>query len=175
MSLEAEMRAALQSRAGRSAAGLSGILDDWKSVESLPSVLLALAAEAEVQIGATWLIKRGIETGAVQADAVGNALLADLRRYREPEAILHVLQILPYLRIPAARVGATAEFLRACLEADNKFVCAWGYSGFHTLAVQFPEYRDEVAGLMERGLQTGSAATRARIRNLQRQGFGENR
>ena len=81
---------------------------------------------------------------------------------------LHLLQCLHYLSIPDEDRVVLEQFLDACVRSEKKFVRAWAYSGYHELALRFPQYRDAVDGMLARAAGSESASVRARIHNLRK-------
>ncbi len=161
---------------GRSTAVIQAVFDRNRHHDFFLDAVLELSARPRVQVGATWLLKRFLETGGADADAaigsrVAATLWSQLDNLEHWAATLHVLQCMPFLPISSEDVQPVESFLRACVEGDVKFVRAWAYSGFYELAVRHPAYQDDVQRLLEGALETEAASVRARIRNVMQRGF----
>lgn len=138
--------------------------------EFMPSLVFFLGEET-LQPAASWLLKRGVEQGELPDPALTELLLGFLPICRHWATRLHLLQILPYLTLPQSRKVEVETFVRDAMADKNKFVRAWSYSGFYHLAVCFPEYREALPSLLERGLAEEAASVKARIRRLLKQGL----
>ncbi|MEO1037450.1 MAG: hypothetical protein AAFX44_17970 [Pseudomonadota bacterium] len=171
MATKTELTAALADWDGRSKAAIQTIYATWAGDPDLPALLVESAAREDLQVAATWLLKHGIENRSINVADVQVDLLRVLDRITASDACLHVLQIIDRFQIPKTTRRRVERFVRRCLAAENKFLLTWAYAGFHALASQHAEYREEVSELLEHAEATGSAATRARVRKLKAQGF----
>ena len=122
--------------------------------------------DAKLQTAATWVLKRFQENSVSFSPAQIEDCLGLLNQVTYWEAKLHLLQMLPGFVISADRKNALQDILKAGLNNDNKFVRAWSYNGLSELAAQYPEFRAEVAELLETGQREEAASIRARIRNI---------
>lgn len=153
---------------GKSRATIKAVYRRFAGDPAFASMLVGLLHQRELERGATWLLKRHLETGsALSADDVSQ-LCGALPGIEDWEAKLHVLQSLTYFEIDRATKTTVEAFVRECLDADNKFVRAWAYSGFYELAEQFAEYRDEAARLLDTAMSNEAPSVKARIRNIKR-------
>jgi len=131
-------------------------------------VLLGLAAEEEeaFEIGATWGLKAMAEAGLQPSEDHARTLVQLLATAQAPDAILHLLQLLPYLpSVPDLEAGLYQTLLTH-LRSKRTFVRAWAYSGLGQLAQRNSEYRDVVGALFDKAMATESASVRARIRKV---------
>lgn len=127
--------------------------------------------ERPLQRGASWLLKKHLETGgAIEPEQI-QAIFRLLPELEHWETKLHILQSMGYLPIDAADVERVEAFLRGCVAADKKFVRAWAYHGFWELARQYPAYRPEVGRMLGQALEDEAASVKARVRKLVKQGF----
>ena len=126
---------------------------------------MTLDDDASVEIGCTWIIKNLCERGLRPGEDVSSRLLSLLDDVLENESLLHLLQTIPYLALPAEGHAWLHEKLTELLTAEHKFVRAWAYNGFGVLARANANYRDEVLRLFERATKTEAASIRARIRH----------
>lgn len=154
---------------------------DGKTVDHLQSVygrfsgdadfasrLIALSREAPVQAGATWLLKHHLETGAGLPAKNTKQILGALDQLSHWEARLHLLQLLPLLKIAKGQGAKVARLLDECLADRRALLRAWAYNGFHELAVQHPDYRDRARALFETADQETAASVKARVRNIRK-------
>lgn len=139
------------------------------------TALIGLFRDEDTQVGATWLFKQACEARhegltSLKPNDFYDALIV----IKERDAILHGLQSLPSIPIPAESRLDAETFVRKAMESDAKFVRAWAYNGFHTLAATFPAYQKEALTRLTDALNTeNSAAVKARIRNALKEGFDQ--
>lgn len=128
--------------------------------------LLALAAsdEAALQVGATWVVKYLAERGNPPRGEAAARVVGLLERVSEPDAVLHVLQTLPHLEIPADRRETLASTLKHLTRSPRALIRAWAYNGLGVLAAADPALRREVETLFDAAEATESASVRVRIR-----------
>ena len=162
MGLEQDIRA----WDGKSAAVIGAIYAEHAGGRGLVSRLIDLAAKPDLERGATWLLKKAVESGAGpltgdQADRLYGVAggLSDWG------ARLHVLQCMPRMAVPARRAAAVAGLLDECLEDRRAIVRAWAYTGYHELAKASPEFRDRADELLSYAAENESAGSiRVRVR-----------
>ena len=128
-------------------------------------VRLAASDEMELQTGATWVLKYLAERGVAPRGTEAAAMLRLLNRPLAPDALLHLLQTLPHMDLPAREERSLHRALLQLTESDRVFVRAWAYNGLGLLAARNPALRDEVEGLFSRAEKTETAAVRVRIRH----------
>lgn len=139
--------------------------------DSFVSRLIDFSRRVELQQGATWLLKRYLESGhKVEARQVAT-LLNSLSTIEHWQSKLHVLQCLPYIQIDDATKNNVDVFLRNCLVEDNKFVRAWAYNGFYLISLQYPEYKEETRRYFDMAMRDEAPSVKARIRNLLKNDF----
>ena len=129
-------------------------------------VELAARDEVELQVGATWVLKNLAERGVAPRERETAALLRLLHRPLPPDALLHLLQTLPHMDLPAGEEHALHRALLMLIESDRAFVRAWAYNGLGLLAALNAGFRHEVERLFDRAAPTETAAVRARIRRM---------
>lgn len=157
---------------GNSAEDIRAVYDRYKARPSFFQDLVALAEAEPLQAGATWLLKRFVETAEAMGEDAARQLFTVIPRLVGWAPRLHMLQCLPHVPIPASSRRVVEEFTRASIRDDNTFVRAWGYGGFYALARQFPEYEEEAARIMALGLTDEPPSVRARIRKVTAKGSG---
>lgn len=130
--------------------------------------LLKFAADRDCSDGASWLIKHALEDGATLNAAQINKLceLSDLELAWQ--SVLHILQILPFMTVPASHKHQMMAFIRQNTEHENKFVRAWAYNGLYEIATTYDEYRDGLLVVLETAEGTEPPAVKARIRNIKK-------
>jgi len=171
--LKTELENAIQRWNGKSASDIKSIYQQFEKTPDFIESLISLCQYSEYQKGATWLIKHHLEKPDNQlSKEQGEQLISSASELDHWEAKLHLLQFIQYINIPESCVGKLEDFIRVSMKDDAKFVRAWAYSSFHTLANQYPEYREEAIFILETSLDRESAASiKARIRNVLKQGF----
>ena len=156
---------------GKSADDIGRIYDRHAQRPTFLSELIEFATVPSLQKGATWLIKRQIETTDALSQSECQSVLKLIPALNEWEAKLHLLQCLPHLTIPAKQKKAVESVTRECIVHENKFVRAWGYGGFYELARQHPAYQHEALQLMEMAKRDEPPSGQARIRRVMAKGF----
>ena len=164
MGLEDELR----SLEARSAARMEALYERVADRRGFDEEVVALLTSADLQIVATWLLKRRLEETGSITPVVTRQLVASLSLLKPWEARLHVLQGVPYLEIEAESKPAVERFLRDNLSDPNKFVRAWAYGGMDVLATQYPEFADEVRTLFDWAMMNEAPSVKARIRQISR-------
>ena len=127
---------------------------------------LAASDEMELQVGATWVLKYLAERGASPRGPGAAKLLGLLGLPIAPDAILHILQTLPHMRIEADHRSALRNTLTGLIRSRRVFVRAWAYNGLGVLAARDPALRKEVERLFDRAATTETAAVKVRIRHV---------
>ena len=132
--------------------------------------LIRSLSNPKQQKHASWLLKKHLESGFKPDAAQASEIYAQLSQLSDWAARLHLLQCIPLTSISEHDKQAIDIFLRTCLTDNNKFIRAWSYSGFYELAVQHPEYRDEVEKFFQMALRDEAPSIKARIRNIMKTG-----
>ncbi|ARU56424.1 hypothetical protein OLMES_2361 [Oleiphilus messinensis] len=151
---------------GKSAAAIRAVFNWYVQDVFFIDELVALLAERQCQKGATWLLKACIEDDHTVSAQQSAIILEQIDVLACWESKLHVLQILPALKIDALHKLKLERFLRDALNAKNKFVRAWAYNGFIVLATQYPEYQPEAEKLIDNAMQDEAPSVKARIRQV---------
>ncbi len=153
---------------GKSTSLLDQVAKDHPADRSLLLHLghLAESADPPVQIAASALLKRYLAAGSAFPPSLVKRLLALLSAPVPWESKLHVLQMLPDLRIASRDANPLFKSLCGLLADRNKFVRAWTYNGLHHVARLYPEYHPEVGGLLTRASREEAPSVRARLRQL---------
>ena len=163
-----DIAATLRSYDGKRVAPFRAVAEAVQNtpVQTLPQ-LLVLAADEEpaLQVGATWVIKHLAARGDPPAGRMSGQTIDLLDRLQAPDAILHLLQTLPHMEIPADRREKLRETLDRLMGSRHAFVRAWAYNGLGLLASADPDLRDEVEAIFDAASERETAAVRARIRH----------
>lgn len=159
---------------GKSAADIEAIFSRFCGQNRAEPVfidaLLSLLAKHQHSRGASWMLKRCIETGTGLNTEQTGLFFSTLGEPVDWQTRLHMLQSLPHLRPAQAHFAGLEHFVRKGLSDPNKFVRAWSYNGFYELAKVQPTLREEAAALLELGLRDEPASVRARIRLIKKNG-----
>ncbi|MBO6676139.1 MAG: hypothetical protein JJ908_13785 [Rhizobiales bacterium] len=134
---------------------------DGKRVAGLKALVKADIADADLlallpgshEIAATWVLKARLEAGLL-GDAAQRQVFEPLPQLTEPDAILHLLQMVQLAPF------ASADDVRPFLTHKRTLVRVWALDALARLAP------DEAAPLIEAALDDPSAAMRARARAL---------
>ncbi len=163
-----DIAATLRSYDGKRVAPFRAVAEAVRDApESTVGQLVDLAAsdETELQVGATWVLKHLAERGTAPSGASGEAFLSLLVRPIAPDALLHILQTLPHMRLDADRLGGLRDALLELIRSKRTFIRAWAYNGLGVLAARDPSLRSEVQRLFDQAVKTDSAAVKVRIRH----------
>lgn len=130
------------------------------------AIALLSDSSAELQIGASWLLRAWLEDGAELDEPQTDALADRLTDVLDGFPRLHLCQLARHLRIPGTRAADFAAFYSGCLESPNTFVRAWAPDAFFRLAAQHESWNDEARRHVEAALTDEKASVRARARRL---------
>ncbi len=162
-----DIAAALRSYDGKRVAPFRAVAEAVRGApESAVPELLDLAAsdEAALQVGATWVVKYLAERGEAPNGESAAQVIDLLDRVEAPDAVLHLLQILPYIAIPSGRMAALNRTLERMIHSRRAFIRAWAYNGLGVLAMAEPGLRGEVEALFDAAEARESASVKVRIR-----------
>lgn len=158
----------LRSYDGKRVAPFRSVADMVRDMpdKGLPQLLdLAGSGEPALQVGATWVIKHLAERGNPPTGRKAALAIDLLARPLAPDAVLHLLQTLPHMEIPADRRAGLRRTLDRLIRSGRAFIRAWAYNGLGVLAAGNPDLRREVEALFDAAAERETAAVRARIRH----------
>ena len=164
-----DIAGALRSYDGKRVAPFRTVAEAVREIpgHAIPELLeLAASDEPALQVGATWVIKHLAERGSAPTGRQAALAIDLLERVRAPDAVLHLLQTLPYVEIPADQLAALRRTLHRLTGSKRAFVRAWAYNGLGVLAGGNPDLREEIEGLLDAAAARETAAVRARIRHV---------
>jgi HEAT repeat protein len=143
------------------------------SMSRSPASVAQLLAFAEhddttVQVGATWILKRWLEEGVPEVERSAEDLVELLPHATDWRVQLHVLQMLPSLRISMASLKILTTVLPGLVMHENKFVRAWALSGLVALADQSNELRQDVVSAITDAEDDPAPSVRVRVRQIQK-------
>jgi hypothetical protein len=121
--------------------------------------------EVNAHIGGTWILKHLIEIGLETDERIGENVLHWLKEFSEPNAQLHLLQILNRVSIPESKQSELFNLAQKYTSNKNTLIRAWAYNALCIVAHMDPTTHDETLKLLIRALKTESPSVRARIRN----------
>lgn len=166
------LRSDLGSWDGRNADAIRAVYARQASKRGVVGSLVRLAAEADLEVASSWIIKHHLEQKAsdnVLSDAQAEAFFRAAARFDHWEARLHALQIMEHTPVPPGSVRDARRLIERGLADENKFVRAWAYSGFARLAEAHPRYRAEAEALLaDAEVNEWAASVRARIRRVRK-------
>lgn len=165
------LRAEIARWDGRSSADIEQVYQVHSNEPDFVDQLLATLSMQELQNGASWLLKAGLENQGELDSAQCKNFFQCLPLLEHWSARLHALQCIPFLTIPDASEMLLEHFLRANLLEANKFVRAWTYNGFAELSRKNSKYREEVLRVFELAHRDEAASVKARIRRIENDGF----
>lgn len=130
--------------------------------------LVELMAQSDYQNGATWLVKHHLETSDQTLTAKQSTVICmHINELVHWESKLHILQIMGDIQIPKTLRDKVVSFVRTCLDSQEIFVRAWGYSAFYEVSKQFPQYHDEAINLLRAAPSRESAGSiKGRVRQI---------
>lgn len=156
---------------GTSSDDLVAIYNRYKDDCIFVSQTVKLLKQDSTQQGALWLLKRYFENGGeigCEQVAVIYKLLPLINQWQTK---LLILQCMRYMKIGINEQKLVENFLRSCLNDNNKFLRAWAYNGFYEISTQFPEYKQETKQFFEMAMRDEVPSVKARIRNIVKNGF----
>lgn len=156
---------------GKSASDIGDIYDRHCHNPLFASEIITLVSDVSLQKGATWLIKRYLESENIIGKPEVSSIFQKLDTIEQWESKLHILQILSYTPIGKSQKKRVEVFLRNCLAENNKFVRAWAYNGFYELAMQYPEHEKETRQFFEMAMRDEAPSVKSRIKNIMKKGF----
>ncbi|MCA9135679.1 MAG: hypothetical protein KDB00_02945 [Planctomycetales bacterium] len=151
---------------GKSADFLKRVYAEFAETGTFLDEVLRLSRESRFQNAATWLLKHHLDEGNSITATQRSTIIRELKSLQEWEAKLHVLQCLPRLSLTRREADQTVRFLRVCVDDANKFVRAWAYGGFHIVALQHPNFRDESEQRLAWAIENEAPSVRARLRQV---------
>ncbi|MEL7121830.1 MAG: hypothetical protein AAFO07_20450, partial [Bacteroidota bacterium] len=132
----------LQEWDGKHVDYLIDIYDNYSNQDVFFDQLLEISTIQVLQTATTWLIKHHYDQKQSLNQHQIDNLLGISTELVHWEAQLHVLQLLPKVKISETILPIVDEFVNNCLESKKKFVRAWAYQGFYELTKHRPEYKE---------------------------------
>lgn len=128
--------------------------------------LISLSADQRCDRGATWLLKHAFSRGEPKLSGERSARhLAALAHFSHWETRLHLLQYLDHLTIPGEAERLLHGFILESLEAQNRFLRAWGYYALALHAERFPAHQNEALNRLNEAMTRETAGSvKVRIR-----------
>lgn len=162
-----DLKHQLQNWDGKHSAPLIQLYKDYQGqplfFEELVNICLKFP---ELQVPATWIIKHHFGLKKHVDHALMNRLLKEGMHFKGWETRLHMLQIMPQIKMQDDTVPYVEEWVRKALKDENKFVRAWSYQGLYEVSKHIPEMQEELALLCEDALELESASVKARVRKV---------
>ena len=157
----------------KNVAEIKEIYQRYRSDSDFAAQLISFFDSAELEVGATWLLKHYLEQGGTLTKTEVARLHRSFKHLQHWSAKLHVLQCAEYWLVPKRYQQSTLAFIRSCLDHQRPFVRANAHHSFFWFANQFPEFREEVLQGFDNASTQETASVQARIRNLRKRGFDE--
>lgn len=166
-----QLQLAVRSWNNKSSADIQAIYLEYYKTSYFVNALIDMLADNTVERGASWLLKQYCDQNEALNKSTSSHIYRSLPKLKHWETKLHVLQSMAKLPVPKNLLNKVETFVRDCLNSPKTFVRAWAYDGFYQLALQFPEYQNEVKIFFEMAMRDEAASVKARIRNILKQGF----
>jgi len=119
-------------------------------------------------VGATWILKRWLEEGVPEVERSAENLVELSPHATDWRVQLHLLQMLPSLRVPVASLKVLTTVLPGLVMDENNFVRAWALSGLAALADQNDELRQDVVSVTKKAETDHAPSVRARVRQIRK-------
>ena len=132
----------------------------------VPSLISICKAEKGLQNQATWLLKHHLENKHPITPGDTRNLIKLAEVLESWVAELHLLQILPFLKLEENDLPYLDPFIKDSIKNSNKFVRAWAYNGLYEMSKILPELREEVRLTCEQALAIEAPSVKARIRKV---------
>ena len=120
----------------------------------------------DLQVVSSWLIKHQYDLKKTISQELIDQVLEICNEVEHWEARLHILQLLPHWEIKEDLLLTVDDFVRKCLEDNNKFIRAWAFEGMFAVARYIPEYIPELKMLCQHALENESAAIKSKVRHI---------
>lgn len=156
---------------GKSSSDIAALYVRYGNTDHFVKNIVEISSVADLENGATWLLKRHLESGQIIEECQVSKIFELLPNLKHWESKLHILQCIPYISIANTKKKEIEFFLRKCLNDENKFVRAWAYNGFYELSLQYPEYIAETKQFFEMAMRDEAPSVKARIRNIIKNDF----
>ncbi len=116
-------------------------------------------------IGGTWVLKHLIELGLETDERLGDSVIRWLNEFSEPNAQLHLLQILNRVSFSEDRKSELFNIAQKYTSNKNTLIRAWAYNALCIVANIDPCYQEKSLKLVAHALKVESPSVKARIRN----------
>ena len=133
--------------------------------------IIGMLGEPELEVGASWLLKRHCESGFRPSTGQVRRIHRDLKQLENWAALLHVLQCFEYWKVPQRQRKSTEAFLVQAQDHPKTLVRAWALNGWFHFAAAFPDARPEVRQRLETAAANSKGSIAARARQLLKQGW----
>lgn len=165
------IEAALKTFDGKAITILSEIRAEFGDRRNFRSELVRLAAhdEANVSVGATWLIKDLVENGVRLTRAQTDDLMGQLDAVSSWAAQLHICQSVQHFDMSEQSRNTCADWLEPLLRSDRPFLRAWSMDALQHLARRSTQLAGRAEAALKAAEQDPSASVRARARNVRKQ------
>jgi len=154
---------------GKSSDDINEVYGCYHSESEFLSDIIQLIKPLSTQKGASWLLKKYLETKGKLSPAEAKKIYTQLPNLDHWEAKLHLLQSIAFIPIGKREKERVVAFLRICLADSNKFVRAWAYSGFYELSLQYSDFQEEAEKFFKMAMKDEAPSVKARIRNIMKQ------
>lgn len=162
-----QLKNVLQGNDERSVSHLLGVYNTFASDEDFIKNLISITkSDHNLQNNTTWLLKYYIENNQQVIPEYTRKLISLSEILAPWEAKLHLLQMLPYLKLEKADLPYLDVFINQTLKSDNKFVRAWAYHGLYEMSKILPQLKEEVRLTCERALEEEAPSVKARVRKI---------
>lgn len=168
------LRAALLEFDGKALSYLSETSLQFKQAPDYLETLVGLARDRTAQIdnGATWLIKDHLDQGGALAPELVESLLKQLLTEPSWAAALHILQSVQHLDLTGARDPALFNAVKTYADHPRPFLRAWAMDAMWRMAKAFPDLQADARQAIDMGLNDAAASVRARARQLSKEAGG---
>lgn len=122
--------------------------------------------DINLDVAATWLLKHHLEHKNIFFEKQIEAIFQYTNNAKHWGAQLHLLQILPMVRLNYKVLEQVEEFIKNCLKSPKKLVRAWAYNGLYELYNYKPELKKEVIFLCKRAIEVETGAVKVRLRKV---------
>lgn len=162
-----DLTVALLAWDGKYMAYLSGLYDQQMEKEVFFEDITELFVQVpSLQKATSWLFNHHYEQkGQLKASMI-ERIYGNCGKLKDWEAILHVLQLLPFITLAMEQVETVELFIRKQVKHPNKMVRAWALNGLHVLMKYVPELKEELAFQCEQALYSEAPSVQARARNI---------
>ncbi len=130
------------------------------------NIIEIYSTDNELEHSTSWIIKHHIDNGkALEQDQI-EKMLQKTGKLNYWESQLHLLQIIPGIRLTEKQAESIEPHILKLLESEKKFVRAAAYEAYFEVVRFFPDLSTEFRTACEKALTKESASVKVKIKRI---------